>query len=411
MTPFLRAAATRSPQVEHSTTARMSLAYKLRRLSTGKEFVPEVDGLRFLAISPVVAIHLGQVMRSAMQFGSTTRGIEGLARFLDFGVPLFFAISGFILSRPFVLERMGQGRPVRLPQYYMRRVTRLEPPYVISLTLFFVASVLVGRFGFGQGWSHFCASLFYVHNLVYGKVSTVNGVAWSLEIEIQFYLLLPLFYFLTKRASTTKRRLVLLLGSIVLGWLYAERVRLLTGLHLDLSILAYGLFFTCGMFLSEWYCENREFFLKRSYTWDLVGIASLLSWSPWWWGDCPPAISALWNAAFVIGVFLSVFKGVLLNRVFTSTWIWAIGGMCYTIYLLHNHFFHWMVPKSAFLCIQGHYWASLAVQGAIQIPVLLAACIAYYLLIEKPCMDKYWPSRLWDWLKGKVLGRQPLAEI
>jgi len=49
------------------------------------------------------------------------------------GVPLFFAISGFILSLPFARQGLGGGSPVSLRQYYIRRVTRIEPPYVIQL--------------------------------------------------------------------------------------------------------------------------------------------------------------------------------------------------------------------------------------------------------------------------------------
>src|SRR5262245_10743057 len=55
-----------------------------------------------------------------------------------YGVQLFFIISGFILALPFAAERLAGARPVRLKAFYLRRLTRLEPPYFLVLTIFFL---------------------------------------------------------------------------------------------------------------------------------------------------------------------------------------------------------------------------------------------------------------------------------
>ena len=49
------------------------------------------------------------------------------------------------------------------------------------------------------------ASLFYSHGLVYGRESAINGVAWSLEIEIQFYLLTPLLVLMFRLRNVVAR--------------------------------------------------------------------------------------------------------------------------------------------------------------------------------------------------------------
>ena len=109
----------------------------------------------------------------------------------DRGVLLFFAISGYILARPFLRQHRLGGKRVALGAYYLRRVTRLEPPYILSLLMYTFAFWFVGG-QLSMMLPHLVASVFYVHNLVYNSVSTINFVTWSLEVEIQFYLLAPL---------------------------------------------------------------------------------------------------------------------------------------------------------------------------------------------------------------------------
>ena len=380
----------------------VGLTQKLRRLTTSKDFIPELDGLRFLAIFPVLVLHLDQMLRTSLGVRSTVAGFEGFWAQWGFGVPLFFAISGFILCRPFILEAAAGGKRVQLSQYYLRRVTRLEPPYIVSLSLFFFVVLMAKGVRGGDALPHYLASLFYQHNIIYGQVSTINAVAWSLEIEIQFYLLVPFFCRLVWRTAPAIRRLILLICLAGLSYLYIERTRLLASLHLDRSLLAFGHFFICGMLLADVYCAGAARFGRRSYWWDLLGVAAVMSWSPWWWRGCPWLLALIWNSMSIAGMFLGVFQGPVLNRIFTYKWIWAIGGMCYTIYLLHNPLFHLTVAKAAWLSIPNHYWINLAIQAAIQIPLLLVICIGYYLLIEKPCMDKQWPIRVWAWVRGRA---------
>ena len=59
-------------------------------------------------------------------------------------------------------------------------------------------------------WPNLIASLLYQHNLIYGHGSAINGVAWSLEVEVQFYLLAPLFAAVFSIQSVLARRAVLL---------------------------------------------------------------------------------------------------------------------------------------------------------------------------------------------------------
>src|SRR6185436_17416816 len=112
------------------------------------------------------------------------------------GVSFFFMISGFILALPFIKEKMPGGSPVSLKKYYLRRLTRLEPPYLAALLLSFILLVLVKGQSFAGLLPHLGASSVYMHNIIYNNPSSVLGVAWSLEVEVQFYILAPFLCFI-----------------------------------------------------------------------------------------------------------------------------------------------------------------------------------------------------------------------
>ena len=58
---------------------------------------------------------------------------------------MFFVISGFVLGMPFCKRTLADGPPVNLGRYFLRRLTRLEPPYAISLLIFFATMPLFGK--------------------------------------------------------------------------------------------------------------------------------------------------------------------------------------------------------------------------------------------------------------------------
>ena len=57
-----------------------------------------------------------------------------------YGVDIFFALSGFILALPFCRAHAGLGAKVPVGRYYLRRVTRLEPPFILSTFAIFSLS-------------------------------------------------------------------------------------------------------------------------------------------------------------------------------------------------------------------------------------------------------------------------------
>lgn len=377
--------------------ARLSLQLRLlepyRRITSTGQFIPEIDGLRFLAIFSVYIYHLaGDVLRHSPP--GYAQSLESnrlflVTQILNVGVPLFFVISGFILSLPFAEGHLNRRQPVALKKYFWRRVTRLEPPYFLCLLLFFTLKVIAARGSAGALLPHLIASIFYVHNPIFGRPSDIDYVAWSLEIEIQFYLLAPALGLVFRIASAAIRRSVL-----VAAVLLASGVSRLAFSHppLQLSLLAYAQYFLAGFLLAEYYLAEGGKRRRTNRLWDLVAVAAgssilvllvrgagRMEWAmPW----------------LILALYIAAFRGVAVNRFVTNPWIATIGGMCYSIYLLHNYCIAALGTVTERLSPSGAFSLRLLVQFLVMTPVVLAICALYFRFIERPCMRPDWPRQL-----------------
>ena len=149
----------------------------------GNPRFPLFDGLRAIAALSIVVTHVA----GATHANDTTWWGHLTAR-LNVGVTIFFLISGFLLYRPFVAARM-QGRAApRIRDFYRRRVLRIVPAYWLALTVLAIWPGLSLVFS-----DHFW--VYYGFLQVYNRFWILGGlgIAWSLCIEVTFYLLLPFY--------------------------------------------------------------------------------------------------------------------------------------------------------------------------------------------------------------------------
>lgn len=135
----------------------------LRRITSGGAYIPEIDGLRFIAIASVVVFHCFMQTELPLFWGGRPFLLDHLRR----GVELFFVISGFVLGAPFARFYLAQGQPVRIGSYFARRLTRLEPPFILILCIRAVA-LLIGTHAAGRVLTHFLWSVVYGYGLRYG---------------------------------------------------------------------------------------------------------------------------------------------------------------------------------------------------------------------------------------------------
>ena len=382
--------------------------WSLRRIVSGSSsnslWIPEIDGLRLIAIALVVLFHLSLEVgeRSGVFFQRQPwyGGLLGVLDRGDLGVRIFFVISGFILGRPFARHYLlGYARP-SLRAYYLRRLTRLEPPYLLNLAVCILATAFYLHQPMRPMLPHFAASAVYLHGFLFGANGAPNPVAWTLEIEVQFYLLVPLLTLVFLVRNAWLRRTVLAAVSIALPlalmFFAFGKVR---NTYFWASILWLLQYFLGGLLLSDLYVTVMPSWRSR-WLWDVVSLGA-------WAVLLLSAHAVLYplEPLLIALAFLGAFRGILLHRLLTTEWIALLGGMCYSMYLWHLFIIALIFKASRRLIVTHDLLINLLIQGALILPCVVGFTILYFVLIERPCMDPAWPLKLWAAARGR--SRQP----
>jgi peptidoglycan/LPS O-acetylase OafA/YrhL len=168
------------------------------------ERIPELDGLRGIAILLVVGFHYISCQLEVPQT-AFARQAHLATSFGWTGVDLFFILSGFLIGSGLLRNKHS---PRLFRTFYMRRLLRIVPNYYLLIGLFlvivnlpfFANSLFVHKRDVIPRWSY----LLMVHNIYMGRLdsmgSAVVNVTWSIGIEEQFYLIFPLVvYFAPKK--------------------------------------------------------------------------------------------------------------------------------------------------------------------------------------------------------------------
>jgi len=369
------------------------------RVTSSGRYIPEVDGLRCLAIVLVVLFHGHHIFRSGEEpvtaaAISEAGWLAALTYFPNFfiakgyfGVQIFFIISGMVLALPFASHFLQDTQKPVLRDYFRRRLVRIEIPYLITLTFFFLWGLAFHGDQFSERLPRYLAGLIYAHSLIYdGALNPILTVAWTLEIEIQFYLLAPFLCRIFCVQNALIRRGILILAMATIDPLMSQANNLLPSVIWRESILDHLSYFLAGLLLADLYLSPRFKAIQENGTggiWDLIG---LIAW---------PAAFLLIEAStpintkpfFLILAFLAVFAGPRFRKVFSNRWIVAIGMMCYTVYLFHSFFiysvirptiFEWIVPITS-----GIWPWNLILMGLLLfLAITLSALV--FLVVEKP---------------------------
>ena len=376
----------------HLTRAAIGtwLRAKLSRVTTSGRFIPEIDGLRFVALAAVFLHHLnGYVATRSRYVSADGEGTDWLSAVFEkggSGVQLFFAISGLILAIPFAEHYLGGQPRVDKKRYYWRRVTRLEPPYIINLLVIYVLLIVWKNESAIDLLPHLLASMAYVHNVVYEEMSLINGVAWSLEIEIQFYLLAPLLFTVFAIPQAWFRRGILVLAIVV--------PCLVKMVHPDLTssrvtILHFIEFFAVGALLAELRVTAWRSRPEGQLVWDVV---SVLGWTAFVACQFHKHAQHLMAIA-VLTAYVGVLKGRFLRQVFSNPWIVVTGGMCYTFYLYHFFIIAALGPWTTLVGISDNLGLNSLIQASILFPLTVAVTAVLFALFERPFMRKFGGSQ------------------
>ncbi|MFC3879989.1 acyltransferase family protein [Algoriphagus namhaensis] len=371
----------------------------IRKPNSGKH-LPFVDGLRFLAIVPVIFQHANERL---FKYGNLPelKGWEEQVSFLisrgTIGVFIFFAISGFILSLPFSRE----NSKLNYKTYLKRRWQRIEPPFIFWMTCCALILLVMQAYPIGELLWHYLATVTYTHQLFYQEYSIINPVAWSLEVEIQFYLLAPFFAFAYFQVrSLAKRRSLLIAG--IFGWILLQHGM---GWHLQpwkATLLGQLPHFLVGVLAADLYQKPVKW-IRDFRFWDLVFSLLLLTLAYTWTEELGKTF--LFELS-LLGLLLSAIYGRYTSRILSLSWISIIGGMCYTLYLMHLPLLEGYYSFIARFGQWSGYIGQLSISLIIVLPIIFLCSVIAFRWIEQPFMKKKDQKSL----RSNPIGKQVLSK-
>jgi peptidoglycan/LPS O-acetylase OafA/YrhL len=334
-------------------------------------------------------------------------GGDPLACFLhaiSVGVDLFFVVSGFLLVLPFAGHYLHGEKPVSLRAYFTRRLTRLEPPYLVHLLVLVVVCAVLGKhvpslaryvgetpiqngFGwFAEALRHIAASSVYCHYILFRTYPVPNGVLWSLEVEVQFYILVPLLAGVFAVRNRALRRTII--GTAMVA---SSALASIGGPDMHYTLLGHLQEFLAGFLLVDFYLTEWRDTDTTHYRWDAI---SLIGWVGILFRESFGPFTVFLLPWLMLLAYLSAFRGILFRKALSNPWITTIGGMCYTIYMYHNMIISGLIGFTM-RWATGILWLDFLLQTAIFSVILLGSCSVMFLLFERPFMQRDWHKKLW----------------
>jgi peptidoglycan/LPS O-acetylase OafA/YrhL len=313
--------------------------------------IPELDGLRGMAILLVIVCHyIGNADHAPL--GSWIHRTLSALTVGWSGVDLFFVLSGFLIGGILLDAR---NSPHYFRAFYMRRVFRILPLYYAWTLLFGVLTV--GALWLAPGRTPLTSRdllqmplhLLFLQNIWIGMAPWPwiwFVVTWSLAVEEQFYLVVPLLI----RFVSLRTLVPLLLAIICAAPVLRFAIYRWTGNPFTASFpmpsradaLSWGILLAVAWRQAAFraFLESRQPLLRGFLCVLFCGVAALL-----WWLAHPPALITLtigisWLAAFYSCLVLVVLSqtGGLLAAVMRWPLLRSLGVVSYCVYILHDTF-------------------------------------------------------------------------
>jgi peptidoglycan/LPS O-acetylase OafA/YrhL len=360
--------------------------------------IPALDGLRAVAVILVILFHSWSDIPDGGNFVISPDDPNPFNSART-GVQLFFVLSGFLLFLPYARWLFGvQSRPsARL--FYTRRILRVGPAYWVSLIILVVVAGSYTLPVIADALFH----AVFLFNFSAATVSTFNTVFWTLAVEFQFYIILPLLGWLLLQVSRRTRPaiatvlLVLGLGFVSLA---CEQLDLLnqqshritfdtTGLIGTFSLSSWIGIFAVGIGCSVFYTyltkvaqvpAQRTTHILGSLTFLAgAGVALAIAFIPLFHQVKGKFLIFGWAyGACLIGLLLGF---AILRRPFESRPMRFIGLISYSIYLWHSIL---LARLEEYLPAFGN--AAVHIGVRIVLGLILSVAVAYisYQLAERP---------------------------
>ncbi len=372
------------------------------------EHIGGLDGLRGLAALAVFAVHFNQIVEFDAQIGRFD-----LYRLLangEYGVALFFVLSGLLLGMPFWRAIVSRAKWPSIKVYTLRRLARILPAYYLALT---ALVLLTGLWRHPQAWVDIALHYSFLFNYAEFSIFSINPPFWTLAVEIQFYLLLPVIFVLLRGVAPRW----ILAGLVLLAvaaygihyWLVGAVTRTVPwpgspwltwirpyGAVVTRSLLAHLPHFLIGVMagwglihLQQWEAATaakRTLWSEAVFWLCLLVILVLLGTEA---GDAVsiphgryglPLVPLLLAALALTAPFTRIAGGLLDSRI-----IRGLGILSYGIYIYHLPCLNLVDQTMARMGFDARtHWLAL---GAAALMLTLAVAAASYRLLERPVLN------------------------
>lgn len=301
-------------------------------ISQIRDYYPALDGIRGLAILMVLFSHNFSFVPYSM-FG-------------EFGVDLFFVLSGFLITD--ILLKTKENKNY-LRTFYIRRILRIFPIYYLTLTAFFIlapyCSQLQNQYSYYFNnqlffWLYFQNWLPIIQPPPF-LTNSILGHLWSLSVEEQFYIIWPFLILVCKKTKALIRICLLIIICFIL-------FRFLAWLFLGNSNLTYWLQFNTrmdglciGSLIAVWRFTNVDI-KSKILRWGALFIGfhifiaiiskTVFHYMPHFSFLGYTSISIVFGISIVLAIEK---KNKIINAVFELMPLRYIGKISYGLYLFH----------------------------------------------------------------------------
>lgn len=354
-----------------------------------------LDGLRGIAVLLVLWYHIWEI-----SFLSPGPWLDFLPATGFVGVHLFFFLSGFVISYPFVRAALEQRARPSWSEFAWRRFIKIVPSYVLSIAVAYAIGYAQVQ-PYASTIPDVVTHLLFIHTWFPLRYGTIDGVLWTLAVEVEFYCLFPLIWWCFKRQPWLTAGAMIaiawwwrsMMASCCYSTLFAQYEENLPG-YLD--IFAFGMIsaYAFTRFGSLWRSARMRFVGLAAAIGGVVFLVALLEnlyayrfydqWSGVWQIDNRPLLGAAF-AAITLGSLASPRWWQMLLDNFVLRFMAAIS---YNLYLYHQ-----LVARELFQhgvpAYRGdpHYdpqWQTRYTEAAFAMTIAQAAIVTY--CFERPLL-------------------------
>jgi peptidoglycan/LPS O-acetylase OafA/YrhL len=354
------------------------------------------DALRAYALMAVVVFHIAAGVllldTGTYDFKAAYGSVAGsLIQGLQTSVYVFFALSAFLLSRPFVGSAVSGSAFPSVRRYARHRVGRIVPAFWAAVVVLLVAYGMQG-----SGLGHVLALMGFGQVYHHGQVAVLVDHAWSLDVEILFYVLLvplaALSGWLMRRHRFGGIAAVAVVLSVCVLGAALEHVGLDDTTPVSQSPLGNLRSFLPGILLAvlavRWPEHSSWQRVPRWTSPLLLTVGLVLLWrTPFWapeGNNLRLVIGTLSGGCILGAVVVRQFTGGAVWRILRGPVVAWVGERSYSIFLVHGIVF-WALhdvgggqPTTA---------RRLIVVLAVVIPAIFLAAQALHMLVERPMMQ------------------------